>query len=54
MTRMDLVPDINELLPFLAEVSASIIAVYNEASKSQLSSVDLASKVPVNTELRPI
>ena len=54
MTRMDLVPDINELLPFLAEVSASIIAVYNEASKSQLSSVNLPSKVPVNTELRPI
>ena len=54
MTRMDLVPDINELLPFLAEVSASIVAVYNEASKSELSSVDLASKVPVNTELRPI
>ena len=50
MTRMDLVADINDLLPALAEFSASIRGVYNEGSKKPLASVDLCPESIVEKE----
>ena len=50
MTRMDLVADINDLLPALAEFSASIRGVYNEGRKKPLASVDLCPESIVEKE----
>ena len=50
MTRMDLVADIDDLLPVLAEFSASISGVYNEGSKKTLASVDLSPENSIEKE----
>ena len=50
MTRMDLVADIDYLLPVLAEFSASISGVHNEGSKKMLASVDLSPENSIEKE----
>jgi hypothetical protein len=47
---MDLVADIDDLLPVLAEFSASISGVYNEGSKKTLASVDLSPENSIEKE----
>ena len=44
MTRMDLVPDINDVLSFLAEFDASVVGVHTHTGNGQSASVDLNSK----------
>ena len=44
MTRMDLVPDINDILSFLAEFAASVVGVHTHTGNGQPASVDLNSK----------
>ena len=44
MTRMDLVPDINDMLSFLAEFAASVVGVHTHTGNGQSASVDLSSK----------
>ena len=44
MTRLDLIPEIDDLLAALADLSGSILAVYSHTSNDDLASVDLLSE----------
>ena len=44
MTRLDLIPDAEDLVAELAEITASVVAVYNHTSNDDLASVDLSSQ----------
>ena len=44
MTRLDLIPDAEDLVAELAEIAASVVAVYNHTSNDDLASVDLSSQ----------
>ena len=44
MTRLDLIPDAEDLVAELAEIAASVVAVYNHTSNDDLASVDLPSQ----------
>jgi len=44
MTRLDLTPDAEDLVGELAEIAASVVAVYTHTSNDDLASVDLSSQ----------
>ena len=44
MTRLDLIPDAEDLVAELVEIAASVVAVYNHTSNDDLASVDLSSQ----------
>ena len=44
MTRLDLIPDAEDLVAELAEIAASVVAVYNHTSNDDVASVDLSSQ----------
>ena len=44
ITRLDLIPDAEDLVAELAEIAASVVAVYNHTSNGDLASVDLSSQ----------
>ena len=48
MTRLDLIPEIDDLLAALADLSGSILAVYSHTSNDDLASVDLPSGTIAN------
>ena len=48
MTRLDLIPEIDDLLAALADLSGSILAVYSHTSNDDLASVDLTTQTTAN------